>query len=74
MIEYQLSMAIQALYFYADPSTYFAISILGDRPCGELVDDISDTHIGFKPGKLARETFKRLINPRLRMRIKRKYR
>lgn len=48
-----------ALKFYADPDTYFAIGIFPDRPCGEFIEDFSevkDCH-GFdtvKPGKRAR--------------------
>lgn len=50
----------EALCFYADPDTYFAIGFLADKPCGEFIDDFSDDH-GFNdydrsmPGKLARE-------------------
>jgi len=50
-----------ALYFYADPDSYFAIGFFPDRPCGEFMDDFDDKH-GFTnydrpmPGKLARET------------------
>jgi hypothetical protein len=44
-----------ALEFYADPMTYFAVGIFADRPCGEFVDDMSETdEYGMKPGKLAR--------------------
>jgi hypothetical protein len=52
---------IEALAFYADPDSYFAIGFLSDRPCGEFMDDFSDDH-GFNqydramPGKLARKT------------------
>ena len=49
----------EALSFYADPDTYFAIGFFPDRPCGELMDDFGtavDEH-GFErtvPGKRAR--------------------
>lgn len=48
-----------ALRFYADPSTYFAIAFLGDRPCGEFMEDCSPAadEYGFEknvPGKRAR--------------------
>jgi hypothetical protein len=45
-----------ALEFYADPATYFAIGFVPDPPCGGFMDDFSDTELGRKPGKLARET------------------
>jgi len=47
-----------ALLFYASPETYFAISLIVDRPAGDFVDDISvvDDDWGERPGKLARET------------------
>jgi hypothetical protein len=50
-----------ALHFYADPDSYFAIGFLADRPCGGFMDDFCDKHgIGQydrpMPGKLARKT------------------
>lgn len=46
----------KALAFYAEPETYFAIAFLPDPPCGEFMDDFSETdHLGQKPGKRARE-------------------
>lgn len=45
-----------ALEFYADPETWFAVALFPDHPCGEIVDDFSDTEaLGEKPGKRARE-------------------
>ena len=48
----------EALRFYADPETYLGIAFFGDPPCGEFLDDFSETNVqlGSKPGKLARET------------------
>lgn len=44
-----------ALVFYAQPETYFAIAVLGDPPCGDFVRDFSKTNnLGYKPGKRAR--------------------
>jgi hypothetical protein len=43
-----------ALEFYANPETYFAIGFFPDRPCGEFIDDFSETELGMKPGKRAR--------------------
>lgn len=31
-----------ALSFYADPEEYFAVGILGDRPCGAFADDYGE--------------------------------
>ena len=50
----------EALGFYADPETYFAIVFIPDRPCGEFIDDFSDDYghpdlTGHRPGKLARK-------------------
>jgi len=50
-----------ALEFYANPETYHAIAMLGDRPCGEFADDFSEDEwtkeSGYDrpmPGKIAR--------------------
>lgn len=52
----------RGLSFYADPDTWFAVWVQGDRPCGQGADDISliEEHNGFEfdrfvPGRLARE-------------------
>lgn len=45
----------EALAFYAYPETYFAIGFFSDPPCGEFIEDFSETELGWKPGKLARE-------------------
>lgn len=44
----------EALAFYAAPMTYFAIGFFPDRPCGEFMDDFSETALGMKPGRTAR--------------------
>lgn len=44
-----------ALLFYALPETYFAIAVIPDPPCGAFIEDFSETSMGPKPGKLARE-------------------
>lgn len=54
-----LMQLLKALEYYADPKTYFAISILPDFPCGAFTEDFSETELGLKPGKLARETLKK---------------
>lgn len=45
----------RALAYYANPETYFAIAMIEDPPCGDFLDDVSETHLGDKPGKRARE-------------------
>jgi hypothetical protein len=40
----------EALEFYADPETYFAVGFFPDPPCGEFMDDFD----GQRPGKRAR--------------------
>ncbi len=46
----------EALTFYADPETYFAIAFLADPPCGDFMADFSQTELGKKPGARARAT------------------
>ena len=49
----------EALEFYADPDTWFAVALFPDPPCGEIVNDIGTTE-GWeempyeRPGKRAR--------------------
>ena len=42
--EEKLKKAIEALEFYADPDSYFAMSFMADRPSGKFADDFSDDH------------------------------
>ena len=52
----------EALEFYANPETYFAIGIFPDRPCGNFINDFSDTGtLGVKPGKRARQVLSKEI-------------
>jgi hypothetical protein len=48
----------EALGFYADPDTYFAIAFAFDNPCGDFADDFTEDHGGDydrpMPGKRAR--------------------
>ena len=58
-LEAEIERLRGALEFYADPGIYHAISIIGDRPCGEFYDDFSQDHgdPDYKremPGKTAR--------------------
>lgn len=51
----------EALGFYANPETYFAIGMFPDPPCGAFMEDFSETDdLGLKPGKLARAALARL--------------
>ena len=34
----------EALAFYADPDTYFAIAFWPDPPCGDFIEDFSEDH------------------------------
>lgn len=45
----------EALSFYADPGTYFAVGFFPDPPCGEFMDDFTETELGMKPGARARK-------------------
>ena len=50
----------EALLFYADPGSYFAIGFLSDAPCGDFINDFSTIPGSYyndiaRPGKLARE-------------------
>lgn len=51
---------IDALAFYGDPSTYFAVGFFPDNPAGDFMEDFSATYLGAKPGKRAREMFEKL--------------
>ncbi len=53
-----LRVLVEVLAFYADPETWFAVSLLGDRPCGPIADDHGKTghpQLPVKPGKRARK-------------------
>lgn len=59
-----VALASSALFFYADPITYFAIAFLPDSPAGDFMDDFEDVgpELGYKPGKRARDAFRRLAD------------
>lgn len=56
----QIDRLREALEFYANPETYFAIALLTDPPCGDFATDESETNteLGIRPGKRAREALK----------------
>jgi hypothetical protein len=56
---------IEALMFYAFPSTWFGVSLWPDQPCGAIVDDLGGTEeLGRPtPGQLARETLAAIYAP-----------
>lgn len=62
-LETQTNDMQEVLEFYADPETYFAIGFIPDRPCGSFIEDASETHLGNKPGKLAREVLEKHFGP-----------
>lgn len=51
----RLLKAEEALDFYADPTTYFAVGFFPDPPAGAFMEDFSETELGLKPGKRARK-------------------
>lgn len=53
-LEAEVTRLRDALDFYADPETYFAVAFLGDPPCGPFLEDFSETELGRKPGNVAR--------------------
>ena len=38
-----LEVAVRALALYADPSSYHALTVLGDEPCGWFSQDTGET-------------------------------
>lgn len=55
MLKRRMERLEEALEFYANPETYFAIGFFPDSPTGDFMDDFDDTgELGFKPGKRAR--------------------
>lgn len=63
-IQDQVHTVVEALLFYADPATYFAIGFFPDPPCGEFMEDIEETEIGQKPGKRARAAIQEVLRDR----------
>jgi hypothetical protein len=45
----------EALDFYGDPETYYAVAVIPDPPCGDFVNDFSEVDGVLRPGKRARE-------------------
>lgn len=54
-----LREATEALSFYADPETYFAIGFFPDQPCGAFIDDFEEIDGVERPGKQARAALTR---------------
>lgn len=63
----KISKLAEALFFYADPDTYFAIGFFPDPPCGGFMEDFSndfgdqygvDRDYNHVPGKFARKVLK----------------
>ena len=58
-VEYRrLDRIIDALEFYADWETYFAVGFSFDPPCGEFVKDFSSINGTMRPGKRARKALR----------------
>jgi len=58
----KLMIALDALRFYADPGTYFAIAYMPDPPCGDFINDFEETiSMGYKPGKIARKAIQDIL-------------
>jgi hypothetical protein len=61
-----MDVVLDALEFYAEPLTYFAVSVLSDPPSGAIMEDFSrvereiDGVIVNVPGKMAREALEAL--------------
>lgn len=54
----------EALIFYADPESYFAVGFWFDRPCGDFAEDFDGNHNNSMfdrdmPGAKAREVLRR---------------
>jgi len=48
---------MEALKFYADPDTWFAVGLLSDPPNGDIMEDFSEMENGqWCPGRKARVT------------------
>lgn len=56
----EYSKLYDVVFFYADPNTYFATSLMCDRPCGEISTDYSNSgnYMGVRLGKRARKALK----------------
>lgn len=40
----QKAVLLEALAFYGDPETYFAVALMCDPPCGEISEDFDETY------------------------------
>ena len=59
----QVRVLREAIAFYADPATYFAIGFFPDDPAGDFIHDFSETDLGVKPGLKARDALARTEPP-----------
>ena len=57
----KIDKLVNALLFYADPDTYFAIGFLPDPPCGDFMDDFEEIDGIVRPGKRARMVLKSIL-------------
>lgn len=64
--ERPLVIALEALCFYANPKTYFAIGFFPDPPCRAFLTDFGKTHLGVKPGRRARKALLAIVKLKTR--------
>jgi len=58
----KIKSLVNALAFYADEDTYFAIGFFPDKPCGDFIKDFSKDSLGkISPGKKARAVLKKIV-------------
>lgn len=61
---------VNALNFYGDPETWFAVLLFPDPPNGPIMEDFSKTPVyGVKPGKRAR----RVLGPAMARELNRRW-
>ena len=56
----EVAKLIEALWFYANPDTYFAATLFVDPPCGDIRKDYSKIDGRYRLGKRARRTLLKL--------------
>ena len=57
----KIKSLVNALAFYADEDSYFAIGFLPDRPCGDFIKDFSDSFGTMRPGKKAKAVLDKIV-------------
>ena len=58
----KIKSLVDALAFYADEDSYFAIGFFPDRPCGDFIEDFSQDSFGtMRPGKKAMAVLDKIV-------------